>query len=102
MNKLPPYTLKRTSTFKAHVKLAKRRGLDLSLLEEIIDKLVNRIPLEEKNHDHELTGNYKGFRECHIQPDWLLIYLVDDDVITLTATDTGTHSDLFSKKNKKK
>lgn len=55
MNKLPPYTLKRTSTFKAHVKLAKRRGLDLSLLEEIIDKLVNRIPLEEKNHDHELT-----------------------------------------------
>mgnify|MGYP004498309775 CR=1 FL=1 len=55
MNKLPPYTLKRTSTFKAHVKLAKRRGLDLSLLEEIIDKLVNRIPLEEKNHDNELT-----------------------------------------------
>ena len=55
MNKLPPYTLKRTSTFKAHVKLAKRRGLDLSLLEEIIDKLVDRIPLEEKNHDNELT-----------------------------------------------
>lgn len=97
-----PYFLKKTSTFKAHVKLAKKRGLDISLLEEIIEKLINRIPLEEKNHDHALTGNFAGFRECHILNDWLLVYLVDEEVITLTAVDTGTHSDIFGKRNRKK
>lgn len=97
-----PYHLKTTTTFKTHVKLAKKRGLNLSLLEEIINKLINHIPLDDKNHDHALSGNFSGFRECHIQSDWLLIYLVDDEIITLTAVDTGTHSDIFSKKNRKK
>ncbi len=69
--------------------------MNINLLKEIVGKLANNIPLEEKYKDHELTGNYKGFRECHIQPDWLLIYLIEDDKLTLTLTRTGTHSDLF-------
>lgn len=60
-----------------------------------MEKLLHGIPLEEKHRDHELRGKYKGFRECHIQPDWLLIYLVENDVLTLILVDTGTHADLF-------
>lgn len=89
------YEVKWSGKFKKGYKLAKKRGLDISLLEEIIDKLRRGIPLEEKHHDHELKGKYKGFRECHIQPDWLLIYLLENDVLTLTLVDTGTHADLF-------
>lgn len=73
----------------------KKRGLDLSLLDEIVDKLRLGIPLEEKHRDHELTGEYAGFRECHIKPDWLLIYLLENQILTLTLVDTGSHSDLF-------
>lgn len=87
--------VKFTSKFKKDYKLIKKRGMNTSLLKEIVGKLANNIPLEEKYKDHELTGNYKGFRECHIQPDWLLIYLIEDDKLTLTLTRTGTHSDLF-------
>lgn len=87
--------VKFTSKFKKDYKLIKKRGMNINLLKEIVGKLANNIPLEEKYKDHELTGNYKGFRECHIQPDWLLIYLVEDDKLTLTLTRTGTHSDLF-------
>ena len=90
------FKVKWSSRFKKGYKLAKKRGLDISLLENVIYKLQRGIPLEEKNRDHELKGNYKGFRECHIQPDWLLIYLIEDDVLTLTLVDTGTHSDLFN------
>ncbi len=52
--------------------------------------------LDKKYHDHELKGKYKNFRECHIQPDWLLIYLIENDILTLTLIDTGTHADLFN------
>ena len=69
--------------------------MNINLLKEIVGKLANNIPLEEKYKDHELTGNYKGFRECHIQPDWLIIYLIEDDKLTLKLTRNGTHSDLF-------
>lgn len=89
------YIVKWSSKFKKAYKLAKKRGLDINLLEDIIDKLRHGIPLERKYKDHELKGEYKGFRECHIQPDWLLVYLVEDDVLILTLVDTGTHSDLF-------
>lgn len=89
------YEVKWSGKFKKGYKLAKKRGLDISLLEEIIDKLRRGIPLEEKYRDHELKGKYKGFRECHIQPDWLLIYLLENDVLTLTLVDTGTHANLF-------
>lgn len=90
------YELILTSKFKKSLKLAKRRGLNLELLDEVVTMLQNNIPLQEKYRDHELKGKYQGFRECHIQPDWLLIYLKDNDVLTLTLVDTGSHADLFN------
>ena len=89
------YELVLTGKFKKGLKLARKRGLNIKLLDDIVEKLLNGIPLEEKHRDHELKGKYRGFRECHIQPDWLLIYLLENDVLTLTLVDTGTHSDLF-------
>ena len=89
------YDLVLTGKFKKGLKLAKKRGLDIKLLEDIVDKLQNGIPLEDKHRDHELKGKFKGFRECYIQPDWLLMYLIEDDVLVLTLVDTGTHSDMF-------
>ena len=86
-----------TTQFKKDYKLAKKRGYDISLLEEVIDKLLREIPLEEKYKDHALIGNYLGFRECHIQSDWLLIYAINHDELILTASRTGTHSDLLRK-----
>lgn len=90
------YELILTGKFKKSLKQAKKRGLDLKLLDKVITMLQNDIPLEEKYRDHELKGKYQGFRECHIQPDWLLIYLKENDVLTLTLVDTGTHADLFN------
>ena len=90
------YELILTGKFKKSLKLAKKRGQDLKLLDKVITMLQNDIPLEEKYRDHELKGKYQGFRECHIQPDWLLIYLKENDVLTLTLVDTGTHADLFN------
>ena len=87
--------VKITSKFKKDYKLIKKRKKNLDLLKQIIFKLANQISLDEKYRDHELTGKYKGFRECHIEPDWLLIYLVENDSLTLTLTRTGSHSDLF-------
>jgi len=91
------YELIKTSRFKAGVKLARKRGLDISLLEEVIEKLRLDQPLEAKHRNHELSGNFKGVWECHIQPDWLLLYLKDNGVLVLTLVDTGTHSDIFKK-----
>ncbi len=89
------YELILTGKFKKGLKLARKRGLDIKLLEEVVDKLQNDIPLEAKYKDYDLKGNWKGFRECHIQPDWLLIYLKENDVLTLTLVATGSHSDLL-------
>ena len=91
------YELIKTSRFKAGVKLARKRGLDISLLEDVIEKLRLDQPLEAKHHNHELSGNFKGVWECHIQPDWLLLYLKDNGVLVLTLVDTGMHSDIFKK-----
>lgn len=87
--------VKYSSRFKKGLRLAVKRGLDISLLVEIVEKPKARIPLDAKHKDHPLSGNYKGHRECYIQPDWLLIYLVEDDILTLTLVDTGTHADLL-------
>ena len=84
-----------TSQFKKDLKRAKKRGLDMSELEAVLDKLCAEEPLEERHRDHALTGNYLGFRECHVRPDWLLIYAIDKGQLILTASRTGTHSDLF-------
>ena len=75
----------------------KKRGLDISLLDEVVNLLRQGRQLEERYHDHGLTGDLAGFRECHIKPDWLLIYLIENDILTLTLIDTGSHSDLFKK-----
>lgn len=75
----------------------KKRGMNLSLLNEIVGRLQRDEPLDERNHDHELTGDYIGFRECHIDPDWLLVYYKKDNVLTLTLINTESHSDLFKK-----
>ena len=91
------YTIKPTTQFKKDFKLAQKRHLDIDLLKDIVIKLANGIPLDEKNKDHALSGNWAGHRECHISPDWLLIYRIEKDVLVLTLTRTGTHSDLFDK-----
>ena len=82
-----------TNQFKKQYKLIKKRGLKISLLDDIMKELAKGNKLPPKNHDHELTGNYVGYRECHVQPNWLLIYYILDNIITFDAT--GSHSDLF-------
>lgn len=84
-----------TSQFKKDYKKAKKRGLNMAALQVILDKLCAEEPLDERHRDHTLVGTYAGFRECHIQPDWLLIYAIDKGQLILIASRTGTHSDLF-------
>jgi addiction module toxin, relE/stbE family len=86
-----------TGTFRKDYKRIKKRGYDISLLETVLEQLLSEKKLEEKYRDHALVGNYAGFRECHILPDWLLIYAVNNSELILTASRTGTHSDLFDK-----
>lgn len=85
-----------TAKFKKDVKRLRKQGADLAKLEAVIDALLRGKSLSDKNRDHELSGNYKGHRECHIEPDWLLIYLVKHDELTLTAVRTGSHSELLN------
>ena len=89
------YLVKPTSRFKKDYKLAIKRGLNIKLLEEVITMLALGETLPEKCKDHPLSGDWIGHRECHILPDWLLIYRVEDDVLVLTLSRTGTHSDLL-------
>lgn len=84
-----------TGQFKKDYKLCKKRGCDMVLLQNIIDALAIPEELPQKNKDHNLTGNYANKRECHILPDWLLIYRVEGNQLVLYRT--GTHLDLFSK-----
>lgn len=89
------YKIRPTAKFEKDLKRVKRLGFDISLLADIIKKLAAGEPLPEKNRDHPLAGNYMGCRECHIAPDWLLIYEVAGNELILYLTRTGTHSDLF-------
>lgn len=89
------YKIKFTSLYKKSYKRMAKRGVDLSLLDEVIDHLRQGIPLDSKYKDHILKGKFRGFHECHIKPDWLLIYLIEDDILTLTLINTGSHADLF-------
>lgn len=88
------YEIDFTSAFSKDLKKIKKRGYNIDLLESVVDKLQTGEQLEPKYKDHFLTGNWKGFRECHIQPDWLLVYRIYDDKLLLVLTRTGTHSDL--------
>lgn len=85
-----------SNRFKKDLKLISKRGYNLDLLDDIVDRLARQEPLPDKNRDHSLTGDYIGYRECHIQPDWLLIYRVDNGELLLFLSRTGTHSDLFN------
>ena len=87
------YEVRPTSRFKKDARLAEKRGLPIPLLTEIIKTLAAGKPLPVKNKDHALTGDWEGYRECHIMPDWLLIYKIEENVLLLTLTRTGTHSD---------
>lgn len=89
------FELELTHQYLKDLKLARKRGLDENKLNEIILKLISGDELPKKNRDHALTGNYKGFRECHIAPDWLLIYSRETTIKIVTLVRTGTHSDLF-------
>lgn len=89
------YEIKPSNQFKKDLKLAAKRGYRIELLTEVIQKLADGETLDPKYKDHALTGNFGSFRECHIQPDWLLIYTVDDGQLLLLLARTGTHSDLF-------
>ena len=82
---------------KKDARLMRKRGKDMSKLTNVLDCLAAGKLLPPSFKDHQLTGDMKDFRECHIEPDWLLIYQFHDDVLTLTTTGTGTHSDLFGK-----
>lgn len=84
-----------SSQFKKDYKASIKRGYDISLFEEVLIFLTKRETLPNKYMDHQLVGQYKGYRECHILPDWLLIYKIDEDALTLVLIRMGTHSDLF-------
>lgn len=84
-----------TNRFKKDYKIIVKRGYDIKLLEEVLSILCSEQNLPQKHLDHTLIGDYAGHRECHITPDWLLIYKIERDIATLSVTRTGTHSDLF-------
>lgn len=88
-------TIKYHTMFKKDFKRIKKRGYDISRLEKIVELLANEVPLPEQFKDNNLSGNYNGFRECHIAPDWLLIYQVNNNELVLVLSRTGSHSDLF-------
>lgn len=92
------YAIKYSSQFRKQLKAAKKRGKDgkdLGKLERIVDLLASDTPLPEKCRDHALTGNWVKHRECHVEPDWLLIYYKQNDVLVLSLVATGSHADLF-------
>lgn len=84
-----------TTQFKRDYKRLKKRGYNMSELQVVLDKLCAEEPLADRYRDHALSGIYVGFRECHIRPGWLLVYAIDKGRLVLTASRSGTHSDLF-------
>lgn len=90
------YSIVYTARMKRDAKLMAKRGKDMSKLIKVLSVLASGEPLPRKYKDHQLTGNLKDFRECHIEPDWLLLYQIFDDRLILSATATGTHADLLN------
>ena len=89
------YNIQATRQYDKDVKLAKKRGLDVNKLIDVVCKLASGEELPAQNRDHALSGNYAGHRECHISPDWLLIYKKAEEIKLITLIRTGSHSDLF-------
>ena len=98
---MPKYEVKPMTQFRRDLKLAKKRGLQLSDLFDVLGKLVDDEPLPEQNRDHALHGDYEGYRECHINPDWFLVYAKDTEIRIISLYRTGTHSDIFGKGKKR-
>lgn len=94
------YSLHLSKRYLKDLKLARKRGLEENLLNDIVRKLLDDEPLPPKNRNHMLHGDYDGFWECHISPDWLLIYMKDTEIHIISLFRTGTHSDLFRKKKR--
>ena len=91
------YEVKFTNLFKKDLKLAKKQNKDLNKLFDVVSILAEGGMLEAKYRDHDLSGEYKGTRECHVEPDWLLVYEIQNDVLVLILYRLGTHSELFKK-----
>jgi len=88
------YEIVQTARFRKELKQIVRRGYNLQLMDEVVEKLAARTSLDKKHRDHALSGRWSGYRECHITSDWLLIYQIFDDVLVLSLSRTGTHADL--------
>lgn len=84
-----------TTQFRRDIRKVKKRGKNLDKLKSIVMMLINKISLPAKNKNHSLVGNWVGYQECHVEPDWLLIYRIQSESNTLELIRTGTHSDLF-------
>ena len=91
------YEVKFTNQFKKDIKLAKKQNKDLNKLFDVVNILAEGGILEAKYRDHDLSGEYKGTRECHVEPDWLLVYEIQNDILVLMLYRLGTHSELFKK-----
>ena len=89
------FEIKYTNQFKRDLKLAKKQNKNIDKLYEVINKLASGEKLDAKYRDHELTGDYKGARECHVEHDWLLVYEIINDILVLMLYRIGSHSDLF-------
>ena len=89
------YAVRRTKTFRKELKKMLKRGADLDKLEAVVNKLAAGETLPPQYRDHALSGDLEGTRDCHITPDWLLLYRIEDNILVLTLTRTGSHSDLF-------
>lgn len=89
------YEVEMSTKFRRDLKTARKRGYDVDKLDAVVELLAKGVTLPLKNQDHSLTGDYEGYRECHITPDWLLIYRIENNVLVLYLFRTGTHSDLF-------
>ncbi len=89
------YIIETTNRFLKQAKLCLKRGFDMNLLEDAVDILREKGELPARYKPHKLAGNYKGYWECHLRPDWLLVWKVEEDRVIITLTHTGTHSDLF-------
>ncbi|MCC8079771.1 MAG: type II toxin-antitoxin system YafQ family toxin [Oscillospiraceae bacterium] len=89
------YEVRFTTQFKSDLKLAKKQNKDLERLFAVVENLANDVPLDPKYRDHALTGNYISYRECHVEPDWLLVYKKSADILVLLLYRVGSHSNLF-------
>lgn len=89
------YKISKTNRYRKELEKAIRRGYSKKKIDKIVNMLANDTPLPKKNYDHSLAGNYDGYRECHIEPNWLLIYKKDGNKLILTLSRTGSHQDLF-------